>query len=44
VPYVLEEFTVVGSLDATSGELIDEPRPGQREDALPLALDIVDFP
>jgi hypothetical protein len=44
VPYVLEEFTVVGSLDPASGELIDAPRPGHREDALPLALNIVNFP
>lgn len=44
VPYVLEEFTLVGSLDAASGELIDEPHPRQREEAMPLALDVVDFP
>lgn len=44
VPYVFEEFTVVGSIDAESGELVDEPTPGPREDALPLALTIVDFP
>ncbi|WP_194397598.1 M23 family metallopeptidase [Microbacterium atlanticum] len=44
VPYVFEEFTVVGSIDADSGELIDEPPPGPRENALPLALTILDFP
>jgi len=44
VPYVFDEFTVVGSIDAESGELIDVPTPGTREDALPLALTIIDFP
>jgi hypothetical protein len=44
VPYVIEGFTVVGSIDPDSGELIDEPTPGPRENALPLALTIIDFP
>ncbi len=44
VPYVLEEFTVVGSIDPVSGELIDEPDPGPRRNALPLALTIIDIP
>jgi len=43
VPYVLDEFSVVGTLDAESGELLDEPNPGPRRDALPLVLTVVDF-
>lgn len=44
VPYVIDDFTVVGSIDPDSGELIGEPSPGPREDALPLVLTIVEFP
>jgi Peptidase family M23 len=44
VPYVFDEFTVVGSLDPATGEMIDEPSPGPRQNALPLALTIIDFP
>lgn len=43
VPYVIDEFAVVGSLDPVTGEFLDEPDPGPRRDALPLALTIVDF-
>lgn len=43
VPYVIDEFTVVGAIDPAGGELLDEPNPGARRDALPLALTIVDF-
>jgi len=41
---VFDQFTVVGSLDPETGEMLAEPRAGQREDALPLALTIVSFP
>lgn len=44
VPYVIEEFTVVGSLDPASARFQDEPDPGPRQDALPLALTVVNFP
>ena len=43
VPYVIEEFTVVASLDPVSGRLQDADA-GTRQDALPLALTVVDFP
>jgi len=43
VPFVLDEFGVVGTLDAASGELLGEPNPGPRRDALPLVLTVVDF-
>ena len=44
VPYVFDEFTVVGSIDPETGALIADPTPGPREDALPLALTVIDFP
>lgn len=44
VPYVFDEFNVVGSLDPTSGSLTHDPAPGPRRAALPLALTVVDFP
>ena len=44
VPYVFDEFTVVGSLDPKTGQLIGEPSPGRRQNALPLALTLIDFP
>ena len=44
VPYVIDEFTVVGSIDPQSGQLTGESLAGPREDALPLALTIIDFP
>ena len=43
VPYVIDEFTVVGSIDPVSGELLEQPNPGPRRGALPLALTVVDF-
>jgi hypothetical protein len=43
VPYVFDEFTVVGSIDPETGALIEEPAPGPRADALPLALTVIDF-
>ena len=42
IPYVFEEFTLVGTL-ADSG-LVESPTPGPRTDALPLGSNIVDFP
>lgn len=43
VPYVIDEFTVEGSIDPASGEFVDTPTPGPRRDALPLALTVIAF-
>lgn len=43
VPYVFDRFTVVGSIDPETGALVEDPKPGPREDALPLALTVIDF-
>ena len=43
VPYVINEFTVEGSIDPASGEFVDTPTPGPRRDALPLALTVIAF-
>lgn len=43
IPYEIEEFTLVGRIDDETGAF-DERHTGARERALPLALDVVDFP
>ncbi len=44
VPYEIEEFTLVGGISDETGELIEAPGSGARKNALPLALDVIDFP
>jgi murein DD-endopeptidase MepM/ murein hydrolase activator NlpD len=44
VPFVFERFTVVGSLDPATNELVCQPAPGAREAELPLATNVIDFP
>jgi hypothetical protein len=44
VPYEIEEFTLIGEIDDETGKLLDAQGSGVRKDALPLALNIIDFP
>jgi hypothetical protein len=42
VPFVFEDFEVIGTLTDTS--IVAEPAPGPRQDELPLTESLVDFP
>jgi len=44
VPYEIEEFTLAGQIDGVTGALTDQTGSGVRKDALPLALNVIDFP
>jgi hypothetical protein len=44
VPFVIDRFTVVGSLDPATDRLLPQPATGLREAELPMATDVIDFP
>jgi len=44
VPYVFDQFSVVGTVDEATNSIIPQPMPGPRRAELPLALNVVDFP
>ena len=44
VPYVFDQFSVVGTVDEATKSIVHQSTPGLRRAELPLALNVVDFP
>ena len=44
VPYVFDQFTLLGTVDEVAKSIVQRPTPPTRQGELPLALSVVDFP